>query len=164
MNKEAKQRTKRATQAVPFSKTEKVLAYSTHLVIMPFTVLYSIFLPLKMGTVWLYVGLPIYALALLMTLLTTMNYAMTPLEEPVTKGVYRYSRHPIYLAGFLLYTGIGIACASWVILLCAVLWIVFFYIVVPAEERFLLEKYSEAYRKYMDRIPRWIWLPKWREK
>lgn len=160
MGKEAKERTKRATQSVPFSRTEKVLAYSTHVVIMPFVVIYSIFLPLKMGTVWLYVGLPIFALALVMTVMISINFATTPLDEPVTKGVYRISRHPIYLSGFLLYVGIGIACASWVLLLCAVLWIVLWHIVVPAEEHFLLDKYGEAYREYMNRTPRWIGLPK----
>ena len=160
MSKEAKERTKRATQFVPFSRTEKILAYSTHVVIMPFVVIYSLFLPLKIGTVWLYVGLPIFALALVMTVITSINFATTPLGEPVTKGVYRISRNPIYLSGFLLYVGIGIACASWVLLLCAVLWIVLWHIVVHAEERFLLEKYGEAYRKYMNRTPRWIGMPK----
>ena len=160
MSKEAKERTKRATQSVPLTKTEKMLALSTHAVIMPFTMIYSIFLPLKIGTVWLYVGLPIFALALVMTLMTSINFATTPLDEPVIKGVYRISRHLMYLSGFLLYVGIGRACASWVLLLCPLLWIVFWQIVVPAEERFLLEKYGDSYREYMNRTPRWIGIPK----
>ena len=160
MSKEAKERTKRATQFVPLTKTEKMLALSTHAVIMPLTVLYSVFLPLKIGTVWLYVGLPIFALTLVMTVMTSINFATSPLDEPVTKGVYRISRHPIYLSGFLLYVGIGIACASWVLLLCAVLWIVFFHIVIPAEEHFLTDQYGDAYRKYMNKTPRWIGIPK----
>ena len=160
MSKEAKERTKRATESVPLGKTQKILAYSTHFLIMPFTVIYSIFLPLKLGTVWLYVGLPIFALALVMTVMTTHNYATTPPGEPVTKGFYRISRNPIYLSGFVLYIGMGLACASWVLLLCAVLWIVFLHIVVLAEERFLLQKYGDSYREYMNRTPRWIGIAK----
>ena len=160
MSKEAKERGRRATQFVPLTRTEKMLALSTHVVIMPLTVVYSVFLPLKIGTVWLYVGLPIFALALAMTLMSSISFATTPLGEPVTKGVYRISRHPIYLSGFLLYVGIGIACASWVLLLCAVVWIVLWSIVVPTEERFLLKKYGDAYREYMNRTPRWIGIPK----
>ena len=159
MSKEAKERTKRA-QSIPFGKTQKILGGSTHFVIMPFTVIYSIFLPLRLGTVWLYVGLPIFALALVVMLITTHNFATTPVGEPVTKGIYRISRHPIYLSGFLLYIGIGVACASWVIMLCGVLWIVLWSIVVPAEERFCCEKYGDAYREYMNRTPRWIGMPK----
>ena len=160
MSKEAKERGKRATQSLPLSKTHKMLALSTHAVIMPLTFVYSIFLPLKIGTVWLYVGLPIFTVALVMTLMTIISFTTTPIDKPVTRGLYRISRHPIYLSGFLLYVGIGIACASWVVLLCAVLWIVFWHIVVPAEERFLLEKYGDAYREYMNRTPRWIGIPK----
>jgi protein-S-isoprenylcysteine O-methyltransferase Ste14 len=160
MSKEGKERTKKAMESVPFGRTHKILAYSTHMVIMPFTVLYSIFLPLKIGTVWLYVGLAIFALALAMSVITSVNFATTPLDEPVTKGVYRISRHPIYFTGFLLYIGIGIATASWVMLLCAILWIVLFHIALPSEEHFLLEKYGDSYREYMHNTPRWIGFPK----
>lgn len=160
MSKEAKERTKRATQSVPLTKTENMLALSTHVVIMPIAAIYSIFLPLKIGTVWLYVGLPIFVLSLVMTVMININFATTPLDEPVTKGVYRISRHPVYLSGFLLYVSIGIACASWVLLLLAVAWIILWHIVVPAEERFLLEKYGDAYREYMNKTPRWIGIPK----
>jgi protein-S-isoprenylcysteine O-methyltransferase Ste14 len=45
-------------------------------------------------------------------------------------------------------------------LLLAVAWIVLWCIVVPAEERFLLEKYGDAYREYMNKTPRWIGIPK----
>jgi protein-S-isoprenylcysteine O-methyltransferase Ste14 len=160
MSKEAKIRTKRAPQFVPFSKSEKILALSTHAVIMPLAIIYSIFLPLQIGTAWFYIGLVVFALALVMSLMTTIGFATTPADKPVTKGVYRISRHPIYFSGFLLYVGMGIACASWVILLCAVLWIVFFRIVVPTEERFLIKQYGDAYRKYMKRTPMWIGVPK----
>ena len=160
MSKEEKERVNRGTESMPLSKTEKWLALSTHVVIMPLAFIYSIFLPLKLGTAWLYAGLPIFVLALVMTLMTTYNFAATPLGEPVTRGIYRISRHPIYLSGFVLYAGIGIACASWVLLLCAVLWIAFWQIVVSAEESFLLEKYGNAYREYMNRTPRWLGLPK----
>jgi protein-S-isoprenylcysteine O-methyltransferase Ste14 len=164
MSKEDKERVNRGKEDYPLSKNKKWLALSTHVVIMPLAFIYSIFLPLKLGTAWLYVGLAIFVLGLVMTLITTYNFAATPLEEPVTRGIYRISRHPIYLSGFVLYAGIGIACASWVLLLLAVLWIVFLQIAVPAEERFLLGKYGDAYRKYMNRTPRWIGFPKSRSE
>jgi len=160
MSEEGKKRTKRATQSVPFSRTHKILAYSTHVLIMPFTIIYSIFLPLKISAAWLYVGLAIFILASVMSVITSVNFATTPLDEPVTKGVYRISRNPIYLSGFLLYTAIGIATASWVILLCAILWVVLFHIVLPSEEHFLLEKYGDSYSEYMNKAPRWVGFPK----
>ncbi len=164
MSKEAKRSTDRATESMPLSRTEKMAALSTHAVIYPLTVIYSIFLPLKIGTVWLYTGLPIFTLALVMTIITSINYANTPINKPVTTGIYRISRHPIYLTGFMLYIGMGLACASWVMILCGVLWLVMWSIVVPTEERFLLEKYGDDYREYMNRTPRWIGITKLGEK
>ena len=161
MSEEAKIRTKRAPQFVPFNKKkEKILALSTHVVIMPFSIIYSIFLPLQIGTAWFYIGLVIFISALVMSLMTTISFATTPVDKPVTSGIYRISRHPIYFSGFLLNLSIGIVCASWVIMLCAILWIVFFHIVVPTEERFLIGQYGDAYREYMNRTPIWIGIPK----
>jgi protein-S-isoprenylcysteine O-methyltransferase Ste14 len=160
MSREAKERTKRATQFVPVTGIKKALVYSTHMVIMPAAAIYSIFLPLKIGTAWLYVGLPIFALAIVMTVMITISFATSPADKPVTRGFYRISRNPIYLSAALMYLGIGIACASWVLLLCAVLWIVFFSIAIPTEERSLIAQYGDAYRDYMKRTPRWIGIPK----
>jgi len=165
MSEEAKIRTKRAPQFVPFNKKkEKILALSTHAIIMPFSIIYSIFLPLQIGTAWFYIGLVIFISALVMSLMTTISFATTPVDKPVTSGIYRISRHPIYFSGFLLNLSIGIVCASWVVMLCAILWIVFFHIVVPTEERFLIGQYGDAYREYMNRTPRWIGIPKSRGK
>ena len=160
LGKEGRKRIRRMAGFVPWNRTEKVLALSTHVVIAPFVILYSIFLPLKLGTAWLYVGLLIVALGLAMQGMTTISVANTPLDKPVTQGPYRISRHPFYFTGFLTLVGMGIASASWVVLLCALLWIAFFYIVVPTEERFLIAQYGDSYCEYMNRTPRWIGIPK----
>jgi len=160
LDEEARKRTKRLSQLAPFKKTEKILSLSTHVVIMPIVFIYSIFLPLKTGTLWLYVGLLIFAVALVISTAAIFSAGSTRIDEPVTRGVYRISRHPIYLSGFLMYLSIAICCASWPVLLCAVLWIGFWHIVVPSEEGFLIERYGDAYREYMNRTPRWIGIPK----
>ena len=160
LSEEGKKSNKRLQSFVPSTRTEKILAWSTHLVIWPFVIIYSIFLPLKLDAAWLYVGLLIFALGLAMQVVVTISVANTPLDEPVTRGPYRFSRHPIYFSGFLILVGIGVASASWLVLLCALLWIVFFHIVVPNEEHFCLEKYGNTYSEYLKRTPRWIGIPK----
>ena len=142
------------------TRTQKLVALITHGLIGTGLVVYSIFLPLQLGTVWLYVGLPICFLAMVMDLMAGFSFVATPLDEPVAKWAYRISRHPAYFSGFLMYVGIGIACASWVFLLGAVVWIVSLQIGVVDEERFLLEKYGDSYREYMNITPRWIGIPK----
>jgi len=160
LSEEGKKSNKRLESFVPSTRTEKILAWSTHLVIWPFVIIYSIFLPLKLGTPWLYVGLLIFVVGLAMQVMITISVANTPLDEPATRGPYRFLRHPIYFSGFLTLVGIGIASASWLVLMCALLWIVFLHIVVPAEERFCLKQYGDAYQEYMNKTPRWIGIPK----
>jgi len=122
---------------------------------------YSVFLPLKLGTVWLYVGASLCFLGLVMNLMAGINIATTQIDKkPITKGIYRYSRHPAYFGGFLLWLGIGMAGASWIFILLAWTWITIWAIVVPSEERFLLNKYNISYREYMKKTPRWIGIPK----
>ena len=159
-DKEARKKSKRMSQFPPFKKTEKILALSTHVIIMPVVFIYSIFLPLKLGTPWLYAGLLIFAVALVISITTLFNIASAPADKPITKGVYKISRHPMYFSGFLMIISVGVSCASWVVLLLAVIWIVFWRIAVPAEENFLIEKYGGSYRDYLNRTPRWIGIPR----
>ena len=121
---------------------------------------YSIFLPLKLGTIWFAIGLIIFLLGLVIIIIATINFATTPINEPVTRGVYRYSRHPGYIALILIYFGVSMASASWIFLLVTVMWAVLVVISVKDEECCCLEGYGTAYREYMDRTPRWLGIPK----
>jgi protein-S-isoprenylcysteine O-methyltransferase Ste14 len=124
------------------------------------TTAYSIFLPLKLGTIWFSVGLMIFLLGLAIIIIATVNFAITPMNELVTGGAYRYSRHPGYAALILIYFGVSIASASWIFLLITMIWAVLFSISVKGEERDCLERYDLAYREYMSRTPRWLGIPK----
>jgi len=159
-----KEKTEKRVEGEPtgseLKKTTKIAHVITHIMIMPFTLIYSIFLPMKLGTFWFFAGLPICLLALVMVLMSSISFSTAPLGEPMSKGVYAISRHPGYLGFFLGFVGIGIASASWVLLLCALVWIVSWHFGVIEEERMLLEKYGDAYRDYMNRTPRWIGFPK----
>jgi protein-S-isoprenylcysteine O-methyltransferase Ste14 len=125
LDKETRKKSKRMSQFPPFKKTAKILAISTHAIIMPVVFVYSLFLPLKIGTAWLYTGLPIFFVALIISITTLFNIVSAPTDKPITTGVYKISRHPMYFSGFLMFIGVGISCASWVVLLLAVVWIVF---------------------------------------
>jgi protein-S-isoprenylcysteine O-methyltransferase Ste14 len=141
------------------SQTYKIISYIS----MPLWVLatlYSIFLPFKLGTIWFTIGLIIFLLGLTINIVATINFATTPMNEPVNKGAYRFSRHPIYVALFLIYLSVSIASASWVFLLLTFILAVEVSLSVVDEERYCLEKFSNAYREYMDRTPRWLGIPK----
>lgn len=121
---------------------------------------YAVFLPLQLGTPWFYVGLAIFLLAEIVYLTTILPWVATPIDKPVTTGIYRYSRHPIYLALLVQLIGVGVATASWLFLLLTVVFMILFDNSVAPEERGCLAKYGEAYRQYMNRTPRCIGLPR----
>jgi protein-S-isoprenylcysteine O-methyltransferase Ste14 len=140
---------------------EEVKKRNSPMMIVFFTlIIYSIFLPLELWTAWFYVGLAVYLLGLIISIVALVSVASTKPGEPFTTGVCRYSRHPISLGTLLPFIGIGIASASGLFLLITVVSIILSILVVPAEERFCCEKYGDTYRQYIERTPRWLGLPK----
>ena len=133
---------------------------SVSMAVETMAVAYSIFLPLQLGMTWFYTGLAIFLTGLAVLTAAIVNFAMTPIDVPITRGIYHYSRHPMYLASLLIYFSVGIASASWVFLLIFVVQSVSIRISAVEEERYCLEKYGEAYREYIDKTPRWLGLPK----
>src|SRR4030042_33555 len=111
--------------------------------IMLLSYAYSIFLPLKLDTVWFVVGLLIYLPVMLFLIIGFLNLATTPVNELATRGVYGVSRNPLYFGEVLVGVSIGIACLSWVFLLFSIAKFLSIHIyVVVAEEPFLIEKYG----------------------
>jgi protein-S-isoprenylcysteine O-methyltransferase Ste14 len=144
---------------VPYEKKEK-RAFVTAMVILVLLVLYSIFLPLKLGTVWFYAGLAIYLVGLAMFVTAIVNIATTPLGQPFGKGMYRYSRHPMLFSSFMTWVGVSVATASWVFLLLSIVVLGLEMFEAIAEERGCLKVYGDKYREYLNATPRWIGIPK----
>ncbi|MBC8389841.1 MAG: isoprenylcysteine carboxylmethyltransferase family protein [Actinobacteria bacterium] len=141
------------------NRREKVIGYIAT-IIAYIAFLYSIFLPFKLGTAWFYIGLFIFLLAIVLLITAGINFITTPIDRAVTKGMYGYSRHPIYLSNLLALIGIGIATASWIILLAAIIFLILVNIVANSEEHYCKEKYGDIYKEYLNRTPKWIGIPK----
>ena len=121
---------------------------------------YAVFLPLQLGTIWLYSGLLVFLFGIVFTIVAVLNFASSPKDEVITKGLYRFSRNPMYVGLLLMQFGVGIACSSWLYLLLTVVLMILLNAVLPSEERYCLYRYGDDYRKYMNSTPRWIGIPK----
>ena len=143
------------------SKITLLFGISSKIIYLP-AIVYSVFLPLKLGTIWFYIGLPITLVGLLGSIVIMVNWAVAPVGKPVTKGLYRYSRHPIYVTGVFMLLGVSIISASWVFLLFTIIFgigVTRPYL-IKIEEAQCLGHYKAAYREYMNKTPRWIGIPK----
>jgi len=119
---------------------------------------YSVFLPLQFNTIWFYIGFFVFFIGLILMVIATFNFINTSVDQLITKGVYRFSRHPMYLATFFICLGSGIASGSWLFVFLSVIMACCFHYEALIEERYCLEKYGSAYQEYMISVPRWFGL------
>lgn len=134
----------------------------TYVVFLPMVAsfVYAVFLPLQLSTLWLYSGLLVYLFGVVFTIVTIHNFSSSPKDKVITKGLYRFTRNPMYVGMVLMQTGLGIACASWLYLLLTLVMMILLDANAPVEERYCLYLYGDAYQKYKNRTPRWIGIPK----
>lgn len=85
-----------------------------------------------------------------------------PQEETVlrTTGVYRWSRHPIYLSIFLFSIAACIYCPHPVVIAASLIAVVIHHLIALAEERFLEQRFGEAWLRHKARVPRYLGLPR----
>ena len=80
-----------------------------------------------------------------------------PTRSLVTGGLHGWSRNPIYLAMFLIYSGAGLAAHSmWMLILALPLAFIIRYGVVAREEAYLERLFGAAYLDYTRRVRRWL--------
>jgi protein-S-isoprenylcysteine O-methyltransferase Ste14 len=112
--------------------------------------------PLKFNSSVLIVGLILYVIGLAGLVAAMLNFKNTPLNQPVTKGVYKVSRHPQIVALFILFLGICVAIGSWAALFMLMMSRLLQHFGILAEEEACLKQYGESYRVFMKRVPRYF--------
>lgn len=67
----------------------------------------------------------------------------------VTHGPYRWVRHPFYVCAALLMASVTVLAANWQIGIGSVLVLTLLAIRTPKEERMLIQRFGDEYRRYM---------------
>lgn len=71
----------------------------------------------------------------------------------VDSGLYAIVRHPQYLAGILLNIALMLISQHWLIIVLGLPAMVLMYIDIQRADKLELEKFGDAYRQYMRRVP-----------
>ncbi len=111
------------------------------------------------------VGLVVIALGVVVAfsarnLFRRSSTTTVPFETPasfVSSGPFRFSRNPMYLGLALVYLGVG--CTQGLVWPLILLPVVVGYVdrvVIPVEERRLLQVFGDEYLKYCRRVRRWL--------
>ena len=73
-------------------------------------------------------------------------------HELVTSGPFHWVRHPLYASALLLLFSLSLVAANWFIFLYVLIGsFVFRFVVIPAEERKLIEAFGDEYKTYQSR-------------
>jgi protein-S-isoprenylcysteine O-methyltransferase Ste14 len=112
--------------------------------------------PLKINSHLFPIGLILYTLGLIGLVIAMFNFKQTPLDQPVTNGLYKISRHPIVVSLSILFLGICLSLGSWMALFMLILSRLFQHFGILAEEEVCLMRYGESYRNFMKQVPRYL--------
>lgn len=109
---------------------------------------------------WSGVALAAVALPLAHWTLASLGKNVTPTvatrerHELVTRGPYRWVRHPLYSVGTLFFGSFGLLAANWFVLLSTLCTLVMLLVRLPKEEERLIERFGDEYRAYMEQTGR----------
>jgi protein-S-isoprenylcysteine O-methyltransferase Ste14 len=110
-------------------------------------------------------GVVLFLLGLLLPLAASVRFRLAgtnvrpwmPSTALVTTGLYSYTRNPMYVGMTLIYVGLALFADSAIGLAFLIpLLLVITYAVIKREEHYLEVKFGEEYRRYKERVRRWI--------
>ncbi|MFC1935397.1 methyltransferase family protein [Chloroflexota bacterium] len=116
----------------------------------------SVFVPLQLNTVWFWIGVLIFTVGAILTTLAMIDFATTPHDQPVTKGMYRISRNPVQVLAMIMWVGVGIAATSWIVIVASLLLAIVSFPSFLVQERSCLKLYGNAYYEYIRSTPRYL--------
>jgi len=112
--------------------------------------------PLKIGRPVFVVGLVTGAVGLIGLVWALISFRDTPVDQPVTSGLYRVSRHPQIVMAFVVLLGACLAIGSWSALALQIASHFFTHLGILGEEEVCAQQYGDAYRAYLKRVPRYF--------
>ena len=84
------------------------------------------------------------------------SYCTADRDKLITKGIYRYSRNPMYVVFTIGFLGIAISCASLWLLLVLLPYVWAMHGTILGEEQYCEKTFGDDYREYKKRVPRYI--------
>jgi protein-S-isoprenylcysteine O-methyltransferase Ste14 len=106
----------------------------------------------------LYASWPLMGIGLAMFLISFIQlyWARFRKKGVVVAGLYRFIRHPQYVAWSIFGLGIAIFWSRMIVILMYISMLFVYYLLAKSEERECLEKYGDSYRRYYQKTGRFL--------
>lgn len=111
---------------------------------------------------WLGVGIGVLCTFGIYWLFSSIGSGITPTSATrkehklITRGIYRWIRHPLYTIGSSFIISFGMMADNWFITAFGILAFILMASRTPKEEANLIEKFGDEYREYMKRTGRYL--------
>ena len=115
-----------------------------------------IFTPLSIGSIEFILGITFFTIGTIGFLIALINFKNSPLNKPITIGLYKISRNPQLVTMYLASIGICLTIGSWTALIILGLSMIFGHFRILGEEKRLTDQYGESYLKYKKKVPRYF--------
>ena len=119
----------------------------------------SLFVPIAISQ-HLSLGLVLFALGFFTSTMSILsfNYSAEGLNE---KGIYKFSRNPMYLGSFIMIVGLNLTGQTFssggiVFVISSLVWCICTHLFVLKEEKFLENKYGNSYLEYKIKVRRYL--------
>lgn len=150
-----KEALKRAAFFAPVIGNEKV-AIGFYQISNILIVVYLCFLKISTDSYLFYIGLVIYGLGVLLCLVSVLDFAK-PEEAGINlKGLYRFSRNPMYVAFFIYFLGCVVLTQSLILLGILLVFQISAHWIILSEERWCVMKFGQEYINYMNKVRRYL--------
>lgn len=146
----------RSAHFAPMEGNEKI-AYVVYQISNLGLFLFSCFIGIKFDfSALFYMGAAIYLLGLTLCAISMRNFARPHANGMNTKGLYRYSRNPMYMAYFICFLGIALLTQSLTFFVILLIFQLSGHWIILAEERWCLAHFGNSYQNYKQQVRRYF--------
>ena len=121
-----------------------------------FNIVLIIFSSLTDNIYLIAVGIILFSVGSTVLVSALITFCNTPLNNPITKGLYKYSRNPQMVGLWLIFLSIGILINSVLSIILLMLNIIFAHQYIKSEEQTCTKQYGNEYIAYLKSKPRYF--------
>jgi len=99
------------------------------------------------------VGYTILGIGALFFILSVFTLRRKGTSNLVYSGVYGIVRHPMYLGGMVMFFSHIFLGQNWMVAISTILGIVCCYLIIRSADQRNIEKFGDAYKRYMQKVP-----------
>lgn len=141
---------------IPQMIGRKRIAYWIYEISTLIIIFYPCFLEIKTENSLFYVGIILYSIGIILCAWSTFDFAKPTENGFNLKGLYKYSRNPMYIAYFIYILGCVLLTQSLLLLLILIFFQIATHWIILSEEEWCKEEFGNGYIEYMKKVRRYL--------